>query len=195
MSQYADDTSLIVTTNDSIKAVFDTYSVFELGSGSKLNLSKSKGLWLGGWRGRLDPPISLEWTSDMIKVLGMFVAIGNIEEANWRPWINAVENTLKSWHQRHLSYRGNALVINALALSRAWYMASLVHIPDWVLRELNTVIFKFFWKGIRPTPSYCLQIFLPLTALLSLLLFLVLYIGRVLGVSCFYLIWIVPLLI
>ena len=31
VSQYADDTSLIVTINDSIKAVFDTYSVFELG--------------------------------------------------------------------------------------------------------------------------------------------------------------------
>ena len=33
---------VIVTTNDSIKAVFDTYSVFEHGFGSKLNLSKSK---------------------------------------------------------------------------------------------------------------------------------------------------------
>ena len=44
VSQYADDMSLIVTTNDSTKAMFDTYSVFELGPGSKLNLSKSKGL-------------------------------------------------------------------------------------------------------------------------------------------------------
>ena len=43
VSQYAEDTSLIVSTNDSIKAVFDTYSVFEHGYGSKLNLSKSKG--------------------------------------------------------------------------------------------------------------------------------------------------------
>ena len=59
VSQYADDTSLIVVSDDSIKAVFDTYAVFELGSGSKLNLSKSKGLWLGGWSGRLDPPITL----------------------------------------------------------------------------------------------------------------------------------------
>ena len=39
VSQYADDTSLIVVSDDSIKAVFDTYAVFELGSGSKLNLS------------------------------------------------------------------------------------------------------------------------------------------------------------
>ena len=39
-----------------------------------------------------------------------------------------------------------ALVINALALSRIWHVASLVHMPPWVLRMLNSVIFDFFWK-------------------------------------------------
>ena len=33
----------------------------------------------------------------MIKVLGVFVGIGDIEEANWHPRINAVENTLNSY--------------------------------------------------------------------------------------------------
>ena len=162
VSQYADDTSLIVVSDDSIKAVFDTYAVFELGSGSKLNLSKSKGLWLGGWSGRLDPPITLEWTSGMIKVLGVFIGIGDLEEANWRPRITAVKNTLNSWRQRHLSYRGRALIINALALSRIWYVASLVLMPDWVLRELNTLVFNFFWKGKKDlvTKSIVCQPFL-----------------------------------
>ena len=35
VSQYADDTSLVVTTTDAIKAVFDTYAVFAAGSGSR----------------------------------------------------------------------------------------------------------------------------------------------------------------
>ena len=47
ITQYADDTSLIGGSDVSIRAVFDTYSLFEKGSGAKLNLSKSKGLWLG----------------------------------------------------------------------------------------------------------------------------------------------------
>ena len=83
----------------------------------------------------------------MIRVLGVFIGIGDLEEANGRPRITAVKNTLNSWRQRHLSYRGRALIINALALSRIWYVASLVHMPDWVLRELNTLVFNFFWKG------------------------------------------------
>lgn len=45
-----------------------------------------------------------------------------------------------------ISFRGKALVINALALSRIWYVASLVHMPPWVLRMLNSLIFDFFWK-------------------------------------------------
>ena len=45
ISQYADDTSLIVCSDDSIVASFETYACFEKGSGAKLNQSKSKGLW------------------------------------------------------------------------------------------------------------------------------------------------------
>ena len=56
LSQYADDTSVIVTYDAAIVATFATYRVFERGSGSKLNLGKCKGLWLGGWSGRVDPP-------------------------------------------------------------------------------------------------------------------------------------------
>ena len=60
ISQYADDTSLILSSDDSIKAAFETYDLYEKASGSKLNRSKSKGLWLGSWRGRTDPPVDLD---------------------------------------------------------------------------------------------------------------------------------------
>ncbi|KAL9989381.1 hypothetical protein ACROYT_G003925 [Oculina patagonica] len=88
ISQYADDTSLILSSDDSIVASFETYALFEKASGSK------------------------------IKVLGVFVRVGNLEEANWRPRIDAVDHVLASWRSRSLSFRGKALVINALALSR-----------------------------------------------------------------------------
>ena len=68
--QYADDTTLILSTGDSIKAVFDIYSLFEKASGSRINQSKSKGLWLGSWVGRLDPPVALDWSPSKLKILG-----------------------------------------------------------------------------------------------------------------------------
>ena len=47
ISKYADDTSLILSSDDSIRATFETYDLYEKAFSSKLNRSKSKGLWLG----------------------------------------------------------------------------------------------------------------------------------------------------
>ena len=55
---------------------------------------------------------------------------------HWRPRIDAVERCLNSWRSHSLSLSGKALIINALALSRIWYC-----------RELNRIIFNFFWSG------------------------------------------------
>ena len=147
ISQCADDTSLIVNSDDAIQAVFDSYSQFEGGSGAKLNVSKSKGLWLGVWSGRRNPPVQLDWTSEKIKVLGVYVGPGDLEGANWWTRFTAVENVLASWRHQALSFRGRALVISTLALSRIWYVASLVHMPMWVHVELAKLIFPFFWRG------------------------------------------------
>lgn len=116
ISQYADDTSIIITPDDAIKTTFETYSIYERASGSKLNLSKSKGLWLGSWNGRSDPPVSL----DMVLYQN---------QSSWCVYwcITAVENMFASRRQRQFSFCGRALVINALALSRVWYVASLIH--------------------------------------------------------------------
>lgn len=164
ISQYADDTSLVVTTDDSIRAVFDTYLLYERGSGAKLNRSKSKGLWLGSWAGRIDPPVALDWSPVMLKILGVYIGTGNLEDANWRPRITAVENVLHSWRQRILSFQRRSLVINALALARVWYVASLIHMPPWVLKELNCLVFGFFWKDKLLCSILFLVVFLSLVS-------------------------------
>ena len=81
------------------------------------------------------PPVVFDWSSTKLKILGVFVGHGNLEEDNWRPRINAVDHVLRSWRSRSLSFPGKALIINALALSRVWYVASLD--------------FSFFWFGKR----------------------------------------------
>ena len=149
LSLYADDTSVISVSDAATLAVFDVYHLFERGTGSKLNLGKCEGLWLGPWRNRLDAPIAIQWTSIKIKVLGVFIGHGDMAEANWRPRIDAVARCLDAWRSRALSFSGKAIIINMLALSRIWYVASLVHMPLWVLSELERLVFNFFWSGKR----------------------------------------------
>ena len=50
-------------------------------------------------------------------MLGVFISPSGLEEENWRPRISAVENCLKVWRLRRLSFRGQAIVINALGVS------------------------------------------------------------------------------
>ena len=35
--------------------------------------------------GRLDAPVPIKWTTTFIKVLGVYLGNGNLEEENWRP--------------------------------------------------------------------------------------------------------------
>ena len=37
-------------------------------------------------------------------------------------------------------------------------MASLIHVPQWVSVELNTLIFKFFWSGKRDLVARCVVV-------------------------------------
>ena len=60
LSQYADDTSVVFTSNAAITATFDVYDLYVRDSGAKLNLSKCKGLWLGSWNGRIDATVAIE---------------------------------------------------------------------------------------------------------------------------------------
>ena len=79
--------------------------MFEKASGSRLNQSKSKGVWLGSWVGRLDPPVALARSPSKLKILGPYVRLGHLEEDYCCPRINAVEKALLSWGQRNLSFR------------------------------------------------------------------------------------------
>ena len=135
LSLYADDTPPVISDATTL-AVFDNYDTFERGTGSKLNLNKNEGLWFGTWRNRVDSPVAITWTSSKIKVLGVYLGNENLDEENWRPRIETIERCLKSWRSRALSYSGKAIVINALALSRIWYVPSLVFFPSWVRAEL-----------------------------------------------------------
>ena len=110
-------------------------------------------MWLGRWSGRPDPPVNLHWNSSKLKILGVFIGVGDLESDNWRPRIDAVHRVLKSWRSRSLSFQGKALINNALALFRIWYVASLIPMPAWALKELYLLVFTFFWSGKRELVS------------------------------------------
>ena len=67
--------------------LFGCVNVCELGSGAKLDKSKTEAIWLGAWMLRLDEALSLKWVSKM-KVLGVVFDIVSFEKNNWQQKIN-----------------------------------------------------------------------------------------------------------
>ena len=95
-----------------------------------------------------------------IKVLGVYIGHGDLSEYNWHPRLDAMSRCLDSWCSRSLSLLGRALVVNALALSCIWYVASLVNMPEWVCSALRYTVFSFISAGKREL-VVCRVMYLP----------------------------------
>ncbi len=57
--QYADDTSILVQSDQALLALFSLFERYECASGAKLNVTKSHGLLVGAWKSRNLVPICL----------------------------------------------------------------------------------------------------------------------------------------
>ena len=61
VSQYADDTTLILANDYSITRAFNLITIFERGSGSRLNPRKTEGLWTSSQAGQISGPVNISW--------------------------------------------------------------------------------------------------------------------------------------
>ena len=66
--QYTDNTTFLKNIS-SLVQLFNLVSIYERGSGAKLNRSETEAMWLGAWRSHVDEPLGLTWVKK-IKVLG-----------------------------------------------------------------------------------------------------------------------------
>ena len=91
VSQYADDTTLILANDYSITQAFNIINIFERGSGSRLNPKKTEGLWIGSQAGRVTGPVNITWVADKLKILGIYLGNYDLEQANWTDRITKLE--------------------------------------------------------------------------------------------------------
>ena len=150
--QYADDTTSFLKDYTSLVRLFDIISIYERGSGAKLNKSKTEAMWLGAWRDRSDAPLGLTWVRKM-KVLGVFFGTVPVELDNWQPKINKLEKSINLWKSRSLSLVGKSLIVNVLGLSKFFYLAKVLLPPSWVFTRVNSLIWPFLWGSKIETVS------------------------------------------
>ena len=72
-----------------------------------------------------------------------------------------MKNNVKLQNQRHLSLKGNTIIINTILLSKLWYVCSVFPLPKNLIPEINKIIFKFLWNNKNPEPIARETLFLP----------------------------------
>ena len=144
--QHADDTSLFVGNDNDFRVIDGIFSVYSKGSGSKINVEKSKGLWLGSWKMRVDKPCGFQW-GNKLKILGIYFGSDVTPVDSWEPRISKMQGTLNKWSRRSLTYNGKAVIVNSFVGASLNYVGSVVPCPDHLIKKMSTMIWHFFWDG------------------------------------------------
>jgi exonuclease III len=146
ITQYADDSTLVLTDYHSPRKAFLVAELYGLASGARLNVDKCQGLWLGSWRGNAYRPLSLQWTSDVVKFFGIYLGNGSYEKENENLVFQKFSKTIDLLHSRRLNLITKPEVINLFACSRLWYALSVLPLNPTLNSRLTSYMFRLIWK-------------------------------------------------
>ena len=151
LSQFADDTNLFCADLISVGNALKTAGDFGRLAGLKLNIKKSKAIWLGKWEKNKSYPLQLKWLHSPVRLLGIHVSYdekGN-NELNFNLKIRKLQTKLDMWRSRDLTLFGKVLIIKSLGLSQLIYSASILNVPEDIASTVKTKLFSFLWKNKR----------------------------------------------
>ena len=151
LAQYADDTTLLLNDNSDVIETLTVLEDFKSFSGLHLNMQNTEAMWVGKTR-PTDPCDHITWKdgdSDIIKILGVQfsynVPASQLED-NWKKIIETIVRLKKLWEHRNLSIMGKIQIVKTFLLSQLIYIMQAISLPNQLLREINTILFKFISK-------------------------------------------------
>ena len=154
LSQYADDTQVFLDgTEISLRNTLETLNAFYLMSGLKLNIDKTKAIWIGSTsksNSRLCRDYNLDWNQEPIKILGVTFTseVFDIWDKNTNEIFKKAEKTIKSWSKRKLTLLGKITVIKSLAMSKFVHLfMALPNPPGTLVKRLNQLFYSFLWNS------------------------------------------------
>ena len=146
---FADDMMTVVTSEDSIHALFDLISSYEKATNAKINIDKTEAIWVGKWRDNSHKPLGLKWVNNYVKFVGVFIG-NNRKEASkisFNEIIESIKKKLSYWNTKSISVKGKVKIINTFVLSKLWYVLETHDLPENMLLDLKNILTTFIWKG------------------------------------------------
>ena len=101
--QHADDTTIFVENDLDFVELEKVFTVYSKSTGSKINVQKTQGLWLGKWKDRKDKPGGFSWINNHLKILGIYFGNDDNVDRNWTPRVSKMQTILNKWKLRDLT--------------------------------------------------------------------------------------------
>lgn len=153
ISQYADDSILILKDNRQVDSAILQVEQFSKVSGLELNLQKTQGMLLGLERNIPKDKLNNEvtWTNKPIRCLGIFVGYDKqeCEKYNWDRRIDKIQQILDRWKARNLTLLGKILVLKTLVNPQLIYPACNSVTAYHIIPRVNKMFFSFVWPTIE----------------------------------------------
>ena len=67
-------------------------NIYEQGSGLKLSINKTKGMWLGSNHSQTTGPIDVTWVMEQLKLQGIYVGFDQTIYKNWAKRVDKLES-------------------------------------------------------------------------------------------------------
>ena len=118
-------------------------------SGLLLNIKKTKAIWLGKWANNKSCPLGMKWLHTPVKILGIHFSYDDKGNSvfNFNHKVERLQTKLNMWSGRDLTLFGKVMIIKTLGLSKLFYFASNLFVPDGIAGTVRTKSFKFLWKN------------------------------------------------
>ena len=147
--QMADDTTIFVKDFVSLHRVLLIFELFSQMTGLRINKSKTEALKLGKYKDYKKTPFGIKWNKNNIYSLGIKHYLSDKEtmRANFNDRLNSIRKTMYIWMQRDLSLKGKVTVLKSLIMPQILYVSTNLPVPEFFVKEVNTLMFKFLWDG------------------------------------------------
>ena len=97
------------------------------------------------------------------RILGIKFVPDNLETTNknWSKRMAELWEFIEKNQTRKLSLRGKFVLLNAKAMAKFWYPATVIPMPKWILKPNEKLLFEFLWSGSKD-PIKREMIYLPI---------------------------------
>ena len=105
-------------------------------------------MWISSCRQNTATPLGLKW-SKSVKALGILFTYNDTDQLrkNFYDKLKDIRTQIWFWNCQGLSLFGKVTIIKSLLLPKMLYVFSILTTPEEFIKQLNTIIYSFLWKG------------------------------------------------